>query len=258
MWKAVLLLSPLLLLQACRLPPVSSWVPGYLTDTRGNLLKGSDGRCWRTASWRPDLAIAECEPELAVVDPWKHLEEKPAPEESAKEAVADVKPEAATAAPEPGEIATVRRDEISHRTEVVFAPLKLESDISFPFDEATLTADARQRLGAFAARLRKSGVKALRVSVVGYSDRIGLEEYNLTLSQKRAESVRQALSGLGIPPSRIEARGVGETLASVRLEDCPDALSWRDLVACFAPDRRVEINASGQLPDHQEGAEAAQ
>jgi OOP family OmpA-OmpF porin len=40
-------------------------IPGYFTSPRGGPVKDAQGRCWRTADWRPALAIEECDPTLA-------------------------------------------------------------------------------------------------------------------------------------------------------------------------------------------------
>lgn len=55
-----------LLLAACSLTPVASRVPGYLTTPKGRLLQDAEGHCWRTAEWRPTLAIPECDPEVVL------------------------------------------------------------------------------------------------------------------------------------------------------------------------------------------------
>jgi len=66
-----------LLLAGCSSAPVDSGVsgaaarepvreiPGYFTSPRGGPVKDAQGRCWRTADWRPALAIEECDPALA-------------------------------------------------------------------------------------------------------------------------------------------------------------------------------------------------
>lgn len=58
------ILTLALLLAACSLTPVASRVPGYLTTPAGRLLQDAEGRCWRTAEWRPMLAVPECDPEV--------------------------------------------------------------------------------------------------------------------------------------------------------------------------------------------------
>ena len=38
--------------------------PGYVTDTRGDIVRSGFGLCWRTNSWTPAMAIKECDPDL--------------------------------------------------------------------------------------------------------------------------------------------------------------------------------------------------
>ena len=60
----------------CSSTPVSSRIPGYLTTPKGQLLLSQDGQCWRTAEWRPALAIARCDPEVVAREEKKKEEEK--------------------------------------------------------------------------------------------------------------------------------------------------------------------------------------
>ena len=54
-------------------------------------------------------------------------------------------------------------------------------------------------------------LQGYRFLIVGHTDGKGNREYNLKLSQQRAEAIRAALiSPFGIPASRIEAVGLGE------------------------------------------------
>ena len=50
---------------------------------------------------------------------------------------------------------------------------------------------------------------SLRVEIIGHTDDTGDRTYNLGLSERRAESVRNYMIGKGIDASRIEARGAG-------------------------------------------------
>jgi len=50
----------------------------------------------------------------------------------------------------------------------------------------------------------------VEVEIRGYTDNIGSWKYNLRLSQKRAEAVRQYLINRGIDPKRLRAVGYGE------------------------------------------------
>lgn len=70
------------------------------------------------------------------------------------------------------------------------------------------------------ARLAKLGalvadLKGVRVRVSGFADSRGDEEYNLSLSQERAEMVAQELQKAGVPKERMIIEAMGERFASV-------------------------------------------
>ncbi|HYG05344.1 MAG TPA: OmpA family protein [Stenotrophomonas sp.] len=118
----------------------------------------------------------------------------------------------------------------------------LSTDILFPFGKGAvqdMNAAGRERVVQIAADIR--GADDLQVRVLGYTDRIGNEQSNLSLSQRRADAVREVLVGAGVPAAAVSARGLGETHSS----DCSKYLPNAELAACLAPDRRVEIQVSG-------------
>ena len=51
----------------------------------------------------------------------------------------------------------------------------------------------------------------VKVEVAGHTDSVGTEEYNMGLSLRRAEAVRQYLVGKGIAADRLIVRGYGES-----------------------------------------------
>ena len=86
--------------------------------------------------------------------------------------------------------------------------IPMPDDQLFTFDSADLQpSEVLQKL----VTLLKRNPKA-RFTIEGYTDSIGTPEYNLELSQRRAESVRQYLVQiLGIDPAQIRAEGYGAT-----------------------------------------------
>lgn len=84
--------------------------------------------------------------------------------------------------------------------------LRLE-EVTFELNAATLTPAARETLREVAAALR--GEPNLRAEIAGHSDNTGAVEYNLRLSQQRAEAVRDFLVSEGVEASRLRARGYG-------------------------------------------------
>ena len=73
--------------------------------------------------------------------------------------------------------------------------------------------------------------------IEGYTDRIGSDKYNLTLSQHRADSVKAYLIGKGIDGSRLSTIGKGKADPVVQCDNKNRA----ELIKCLEPNRRVEI-----------------
>ena len=113
----------------------------------------------------------------------------------------------------------------------------LSGDALFAFDKASLTPAGRRVLDDLAAELRGQGDQWHPVRIVGYTDRLGSEEYNLKLSQRRADAVMNYLVARGVPARRIRAEGHG---ALDPVKHCPDS-PRAQLIACLAPNRRVEV-----------------
>lgn len=77
---------------------------------------------------------------------------------------------------------------------------------AFQAGKATLQPEARQSLSQLGKRLKASG-KAW--SVEGFSDNLGSEEANLTLSRQRAEAVMAVLRAAGVPAAKLSVKGWG-------------------------------------------------
>ncbi len=82
---------------------------------------------------------------------------------------------------------------------------RMTFDIFFDFDSDKLTGPAQSNIGLIAIVI-KEFTKPI-VSVIGNADQVGETEYNLKLSQRRAETVAEALRASGVEPSGIFARG---------------------------------------------------
>jgi len=82
------------------------------------------------------------------------------------------------------------------------------------------------------------------IQVTGHTDRIGSDKYNQTLSEERANAVREYLISKDIPANRITAAGMGESQPVTQASDCTGPRSQK-LITCLQPDRRVEIEVAG-------------
>jgi outer membrane protein OmpA-like peptidoglycan-associated protein len=78
----------------------------------------------------------------------------------------------------------------------------------FNTDSATLRPESQEQLGNIAAILK--AYPNVRIKIGGYTDNSGDAQHNQTLSQDRANGVRDRLIALGISPDRLEAQGYGE------------------------------------------------
>lgn len=120
----------------------------------------------------------------------------------------------------------------------------LRSDVLFNFNKSTLKPEGQQALNELYGELSTIDPTQGRVLVVGFTDRIGSQNYNLPLSQKRAQSVVDYLVSKGVPASAIAAEGRGKE-DPVTGNKCDDVKGRAALIECLAPDRRVEIEIQG-------------
>lgn len=90
-------------------------------------------------------------------------------------------------------------------------------EVLFAFDRADLDAEALSTIDQAVAAYRQTGAAALAVE--GHTDTSGSNEYNLALSESRAQAVREALVARGVPASDIRADAVGENDLAVPTGD---------------------------------------
>ena len=89
--------------------------------------------------------------------------------------------------------------------------ISLPSSVLFAYDSAVLKASAHRAITAAYKLLSQSPEHVLVVA--GHTCNLGSEQYNLTLSQQRAQSVARFLTTtLGVPPNRVAIRGYGESV----------------------------------------------
>ena len=84
------------------------------------------------------------------------------------------------------------------------------SDILFDVNQATLKADLKTSLAKVAGIL--SVYQQFNVSIEGNTDNTGSEEFNMKLSQQRADNVMKFLVEQGIDAGRLTAKGLGMTM----------------------------------------------
>ncbi|ACS86475.1 porin OmpA [Musicola paradisiaca] len=120
----------------------------------------------------------------------------------------------------------------------------LKSDVLFNFNKATLKPEGQRSLDQLYTQLSTIDPKDGSVVVLGFTDRLGSDQYNQTLSTKRAQSVVDYLVHKGVPANKISARGMGKA-NPVSGATCANVKARAALIDCLAPDRRVEIEVKG-------------
>lgn len=124
--------------------------------------------------------------------------------------------------------------------DTVVSSAVIHADVLFGFDRAILTAQGRAELDKVAGAIATGS----RVSVTGHADWIGNADYNQALSERRAQTVADYLS------SRVSAvytvMGMGSSDPVPGTLRCESEKNFKRLVACLAPNRRVEIDYIGK------------
>jgi outer membrane protein OmpA-like peptidoglycan-associated protein len=114
------------------------------------------------------------------------------------------------------------------------------ADALFAFDRSSITditGSGHAQLDEVVQGIQQHGKDIQSIRVLGFTDRLGSDAYNNTLSQKRADSVRNYLMSHGVDGDLITADGRGK---SDPVKECSDT-DRAGLVNCLAPNRRVEI-----------------
>ncbi len=112
----------------------------------------------------------------------------------------------------------------------------------FGFDKSALKDEGKAALDEAAAKLNANPDIEL-VLVTGHTDLLGSDAYNLKLSERRANQVKDYLVSQGVAASRLQAVGKGE---SEPLVDCAGVKGRKKLIECLQPNRRVELKAEKQ------------
>jgi outer membrane protein OmpA-like peptidoglycan-associated protein len=112
------------------------------------------------------------------------------------------------------------------------------SDVLFDTGKFSLKSGAREKLAKVAGILL--AYPGLSIEVGGYTDSVGSEGTNQTLSENRARSVRDYLVKEGVAGSAVSAKGFGETLP----------VATNDSSAGRQQNRRVELLVSGEAIGH--------
>lgn len=122
----------------------------------------------------------------------------------------------------------------------------LDAATLFPFDGSSLCEEGVKAVNDVVDSVNAKNIQNAAYDVKGYTDRIGSEAYNQTLSEKRAQAVADQLQAAGVAPEQLTVTGMGE--ADPVSTGC-EGLRGNKLVDCLAPDRRVELSVTGEVTE---------
>jgi len=108
------------------------------------------------------------------------------------------------------------------------------SDVLFDFDKYTLKPGAREKLAKVSGILL--AYPGLRIQLEGHTDSVGADDYNMKLSQERADSVQEYLVSQGVAADSLSAVGLGKA----------NPVASNDTDAGRQQNRRVEMVVSGE------------
>jgi OOP family OmpA-OmpF porin len=224
--SALMTVSGLVFAQATDVKLVDPKESPYVIDARGVIVKDPFGLCWRTGSWSVERAAA-AKIEGAKFPNWT----------AGCECDRDLMKAPTCEPPPPPPPAPTSE-------KVTFA-----ADALFDFDKAVMRPEGKAKLDDLVSKL--AGVSLEVIIAVGYTDRIGSEKYNLNLSQRRSQAVKDYLVSKGIEPNRVYTEGKG---MANPVKQCPDPSpkgeirNKQQLIDCLQPNRRVEVEVVGTRP----------
>ena len=174
-----LMLAALITISAGSVMAQQKNVDNWVNSTGTPWRNGDGTLCWRDATWTPATAAANCDGWLAP-----------------KPAAAPAKPAAAA-------------------SKVAQKKITLQADTLFDFDKSTLKSEGVATLGKIAKDIKNMKLEV--VIIVGYTDSVGSDAYNIALGQRRANAVKSFLTNDGgVEATRVytESKGKADPVAS--------------------------------------------
>ena len=155
------------------------------------VMNGTNELCWRDSSWTPATAYPGCDGAALPPPP------PPPPPPPAPKAAPPAPPPPPPPPPAP----------VSEK--VTYA-----ADTFFDFDKYALKPEGKAKLDDLVSKM--AGMNLEVIIAVGHTDNIGTKEYNLGLSERRANAVKEYLVSKGVEKNRIytEGKGLSQPIAS--------------------------------------------
>ena len=123
-----------------------------------------------------------------------------------------------------------------------FEKITLQAEVLFDFDKSVVKEEGKRHLDVEVVDKMKAHPEVELVLITGHTDRIGTDQYNQALSERRAKAVKSYLVSQGIAESRLHAVGKGESEPVV---DC-FGVRGKKAIECLQPNRRVVVEIEAQ------------
>jgi OOP family OmpA-OmpF porin len=170
---------------------------GYAEDSSSNVVTTGSGDCLRTGSWtESDAVIVGCDG-----------------------IVLDAPVEVIMGAPSG-----------------LVGAIVIPTAALFAFDKSDLTEEGKAAIDEYRKQLRPELSEAYQGIIIGHTDSVGDADYNVGLSQRRAEAVSAYLVSTGVEAAKLREIGRGEN----------DPIASNDTKEGQAENRRVEIVVIGE------------
>ena len=149
--------------------------------------------------------------------------------------------------PAPQPVVEVKPEPMPEPVAVAFPKVTIQSEMLFGFDKSSVKPEGKVALDEQVVEQMRANPQVELLLITGHTDRIGSDQYNQKLSQRRADAVKEYLVSKGIDANRLHSVGKGE---SEPVAECSDARR-KALIQCLQPNRRVVLEIESQRSPQQ-------
>lgn len=141
-------------------------------------------------------------------------------------------------------------EEFDATVERLEASIRFNTPIYFAFDDAAVQSQYQPMLERFVAVVNSYYPGAL-ITVEGFTDPVGSEAYNLRLGQRRADAVKEYLSGAGLNSQQLKAVSYGKNTQRLVApgERGPGQAGWQNRRVVLVIDHAAPPSAAGTISD---------
>jgi outer membrane protein OmpA-like peptidoglycan-associated protein len=193
--------------------------PQVAGDSKADLATAQDALAQGDALLKAGKPVEDVDHEAYVAERFALAAQKGAELDTSRKAIADADSRRNAVLLVAREDEAARANEKSRQLEASLADLKASKtdrgvvvtlgDVLFETGRADLKSGSRQTLDKLTAFLQAYPNR--NVQIEGFTDNVGGDGYNQSLSERRADSVRDALTSMGIANDRILTKGLGKS-----------------------------------------------